>query len=406
MLAPNIIIPYDSTEASIPSGWTRDARFDSKFIKGAESSLASTGGATTHNHTANHTHVIDDHTHTISTGGPESAGTHSMGTSGSQQDVSHDHEGESNNPAGTPTTSATNVTFSTESNLPQYYDVLFIKSDAYNLIPQNGLIFRSSSRPVLTYHSASEDKFLRGADVSTDAGGTGGNQTHAHTQSHTHTPPTHYHAGVTDVSNDASGEDGQSSPGLAPNTHTHNFDLASSTQNMQSNTDNSGTTSLEPLHRELMVYEATSNSVVMVGDIALTTETTNPIGWITCDGTNGTPDMDGYYIKNVASPSGTAGANTHTHTFNHGHAASGSHTHSTGTLTSNSGTQGGHNGSGRSGIENHQHKLDAVSTESVGYQTATVSTTSVNNEPPYIQVKFIMATNAALTSCAALISLL
>ena len=68
MLNPDIIIPYDGVHASIPSGWSRDTRFDGRYVKATTSSWGSTGGASTHTHTvSSHTHTYSNNGHTHDT---------------------------------------------------------------------------------------------------------------------------------------------------------------------------------------------------------------------------------------------------------------------------------------------------------------------------------------------------
>ncbi|SVD31372.1 uncharacterized protein METZ01_LOCUS384226, partial [marine metagenome] len=62
---------WPASHGSIPSGWTRNTNFDTRFIKSQSGSTDpnSNGGSGTHNHSAggNHTHTVDGHTHTGNT---------------------------------------------------------------------------------------------------------------------------------------------------------------------------------------------------------------------------------------------------------------------------------------------------------------------------------------------------
>lgn len=393
MLTPATIIPFDGNHADIPDGFTRDTRFDGKFPKGASSSFGDTGGSNAHTHTATHTHTVATHTHTATASGRIDGSTYGMGTSGSRVNQDHFHAGPTSNnttgDSGTETSGSTAASLASTSNLPSYYEVIFIKPTSFAAIPTNGMIYHTGTRVGMDYHTASENKFLRGAGTGANAGGTGGAASHAHTQSHTHTANAHSHATGLLRYDRGEGEDGGSSPDMAHEWHTHTFTVQNSTQNMNANTTNSSTTNHEMLHRTLKHYKATTNIYPTIGDIVITTETTNPSGWATCDGTKSTPDMVGYYVKNTQTANQTAGANTHSHTLSHSHTGSGTHTHTANNPTGYSGTVGGRHGSGKTGVANHRHNITGISSVTANYNTTVATSTTVNNEPEYILVKFI-----------------
>jgi hypothetical protein len=152
---------------------------------------------------------------------------------------------------------------------------------------------------------------------------------------------------------------------------------------------------------------------------------TIPAGWLFCDGTNGTPDLRGYFMGGVGTGGTvglTGGASTATATTS----SAGSHTHggNTGsagghTPTGSTDVQGSHNHSGFTGAgypggyggigfasgsaqhENtissdgvHQHTLSinavgphihSISADGVHTHSVTVATV-----PPYVQMAFIM----------------
>ena len=67
MISPGIILIWTGSNASIPSGFTRETSLDSKFPKawGAENPNT-TGGSDTHSHTSpSHTHTMVSHSHTV-----------------------------------------------------------------------------------------------------------------------------------------------------------------------------------------------------------------------------------------------------------------------------------------------------------------------------------------------------
>ena len=66
MLAPNLIIIWPGTHATIPSGYARETTLDGLYPKGAAAAANpnTTGGAATHTHSSpSHTHTIDSHNH-------------------------------------------------------------------------------------------------------------------------------------------------------------------------------------------------------------------------------------------------------------------------------------------------------------------------------------------------------
>jgi len=116
-----------------------------------------------------------------------------------------------------------------------------------------------------------------------------------------------------------------------------------------------------------------------------------PSGWNLCDGTNGTPNLIGKFIKSASTAGGTGGSNTHSHshTLSAGaHTLSiaemPSHTHlSGGPNTLAGGNHGGYyNGYGyytgsEGGSSSHSHSLSG-------------SITSGSNEPAYFELCYIM----------------
>ena len=65
----NIILIHIGSNATIPTGWTRETSLDSKFAKawGAENPNI-TGGADTHTHTSPpHSHSVSAHAHSFTT---------------------------------------------------------------------------------------------------------------------------------------------------------------------------------------------------------------------------------------------------------------------------------------------------------------------------------------------------
>lgn len=119
-----------------------------------------------------------------------------------------------------------------------------------------------------------------------------------------------------------------------------------------------------------------------------------PAGWHICDGNDGTPDLRGKYVVGISGdtdrvPTGNA---THSHT-NSSVVGGGSHVHDVtgsiaGTVTD---VDVSDTGSGTSGIsKTHSHIVDLDLPSSGTHQHTTSNTNPANNDPPYLQVYFIM----------------
>ncbi len=117
----SVIMMWTGTNATIPTGWSRETTLDTKFPNGAATSTqgGDNAGATTHTHTSTtHTHTIATHTHTYSL-------LASASTSDGRADGSiltrdgHTHTGTSSSISGG-TTGTTAVTYGSVSNNPPF----------------------------------------------------------------------------------------------------------------------------------------------------------------------------------------------------------------------------------------------------------------------------------------------
>ncbi|HYD35565.1 MAG TPA: hypothetical protein VD999_05835 [Vitreimonas sp.] len=409
MLTPNVTIPYDSTHASIPGGFSRETTLDGKYPKGAPNltNPGGAGGASTHTHTSpSHSHSFASHTHNIST----SSNFHQLLIPNNQSDSggssigrgTHSHTG-TTSALTSETVSSEAVTYSSQSNDPPYYEVIFIKSVGYNSLPNNAMLLNSAtSRNGMSFHTASANRFLKGAGTGANAGGTGGSLTNSHTVSHTHST-SHGHTGTT--GNNSGGtidrQSGSNTPqGLS--THSHAFLLDNASVTSDSNSAiTSQSESVQPAFRTLNAFKNTSGSSIglLPGDIAMWLQSlaTIPIGWVLCNGSNGTPDMRDQFLKIPASASATTtgGSNTHTHAAqSHTHTVS-SHTH-TGSVSpavettsrKASGDQGDCWG-GPNATEIPNHTLSSISSTAGSLQAANTTANSSDNQPEYITVAFI-----------------
>lgn len=395
MLPPNSIIPYDSTHASIPTGFTRDARFDDRFVKGAKTALASFGGTSTHTHSsAAHSHTMVSHTHTMKlyaySGPGEDAAGGSNGT-----DTGHSHWGDTpkTSTAMSGGTLSNTVTYPASSSLPAYYSFIFIKANSYISFPTNGIILTSAAtRTNASFHAASASKHMRGASSNADAGTTGGTDTHTHDVSHTHTGVVHSHTGTSEVDSSNINLNLSSGNKHATGNHSHTLYWENYTLTGSAATLTSSSGSSIPLSKNVNLFKVTTPTLPIPGDIVLTIDETVPLGWITCDGNNGTPNLDGYYLRNKASAGAgvtESGANTHTHAANNSHShGTAAHTHTA--STSNFAGNGETGVSSSAASQSHSHQTKDSSSNTASWNSTQVSASSEENqEPPYIKVQFI-----------------
>lgn len=119
-----------------------------------------------------------------------------------------------------------------------------------------------------------------------------------------------------------------------------------------------------------------------------------PSGWELCNGSNGTPDLRGLFVigASVDGDRQAVGDATHVHT-NSVAQADGSHVHDItgsigGTVTS---TGVSDVGSGNSGISpTHSHVVDVDFADSGTHTHTTSDANPTNNNPPHVQVYYIM----------------
>lgn len=400
MLSPNIIIPYDGTHASIPANFTRDTTLDGLYPKATADSTDpnTTGGASTHTHTSPaHSHTLNSHTHAFTLNG-WSGGDFNGSTNTPNETLQdgHTHSGTSGAPSGG-TTNTTAATYGAASNDPPYYTVIFIKSAAYNAIPVNGMVLKeATTRTDFSFHAASASRYLKGAATAADAGDTGGSYTNTHDLTHTHTTNTHTHSATSGTSPNQNRHKRPSGSGGFMGNHTHTFSFDGGTAPIDSYTSSLVTVeTVEPAYKTLnaFVNDTAGPKLPLPGDIAMWTGTlaTIPVGWVLCDGTNGTPDMRSKFLKMNASAttSSTGGSNTHTHASqSHTHTSTGTHTHTAPNQTGvGPNYDGDSTGEGRS-LFSGSHTVTVTAT-SASYASSTTTADSSNNEPSYRTVAYI-----------------
>jgi len=347
-----------------------------------------------------------------------------MTTNGGYDDGSgHEDNGDGDNSQAPGDNHTHNGTFSTTSltgdlsdsisyqavsanSKPPYYDVIFIKSDGYNFVPDGVIVFSGLETLPAGFSRCDgangtpnlKEKYLHGAGTGEDSGATGGTLRHTHNIGHTHTSVSHYHRASSPDSGGGKYLD-PSSGTQADANHGHVFNTPSST--LSSNAYSATYTSpgdIEPLYKNLDLIENTSGSGKLPKNIIglwLGESTDIPIGWDLCDGTKDTPNLTNFYAKmpTLASNIGDQdGANAHVHSASnsHTHTATGTHTHSTGTVisgTSGNGLTGG--GDNHLAPAGHHHTIQSIGTATATWGNATISGNSTNSEPAYRVVAFI-----------------
>lgn len=400
-----VIMIWTGTNATVPSGWSRESDLDEKHPKawGAENP-DTTGGTDTHSHTSDaHTHTMASHSHYVYT---NYAGNQSNDSDSDGSELCHDHT-HSFPVAGVTGGSLSSVTstYGSFSNEPPYYSVIFIKSGGYRLIPQNAVCYFNSATLPTNYlicdgtnsTPALSNKYLRGAKAGNDAGSTDGSTTNIHTLTHTHTESSHYHSQSVNGYLSDGGHRGQSGSGHVYLSHSHSVTLSSTSAGTISNpTALTTAETVEPAYKKMIAIQNTSLPSLPKGVIGLWlgTVASVPVGWAICDGTNGTPDLTDKFIKvaaNTGELGNTGGSNTHTHAAQvHSHTGA-SHTHSdNGSDLNHYEWQAGVGGG--TAVMNQgafPHSITSVSSTAVTWNNTNTTANSSDNQPAYRTVVYI-----------------
>lgn len=399
-----VILIWTGTNATIPTGWSRETALDDKFPKGhGAEDPNTTGGSNTHTHTSpSHTHPLTAHTHTYTSSACDNNWNEQTGSN--LPSGKHTHTGTTDNSSSV-NSSGTAVTYASSSSEPPYYTVIFVKPSGVGAPLPAGICahYYGSSAPALwNFCNGSNstpdlrDKYLKGASTGADAGTTGGGTSHNHTITHGHTGTAHTHTYTTDTLSALTGRNSGGSDGALQSSHNHTGTSGNSSVNTI--TDYSGTLTLtdvvEPAYKKLGVIKSTSGSLTKgivglwlgtVGDI--------PANWVLCDGNNGTYDLRDKFVKIGAALSNnneTGGANTHTHAaVVHSHTGA-SHTHSIGPLT-HGGASGGTETSGSFGpiLSGNVHPAFNVNATTSAWGDSNTTADSSANQPAYITIAYI-----------------
>jgi hypothetical protein len=397
---PNgVIFMWTGTNSTIPSGWSRVTDLDNKFPRVIDTgdTINATGGSATHTHTSPlHSHNFDDHTHqfTLST----SSGGGRDGGNGDRTGVREAHS------HGTTTSGAiTNagvaqvaVTYSAVSNNPPYYEVIFITPTTYaGGLPNNAVSFMDGTDlKNLTLCDGNNStpnllgQFIKGANTSADAGGTGGSTTNSHTINHTH-GVSHQHAAVyTATVNSGVSLNTPSPTDGAKNNHNHLVGLDNAA--LTSDTNSSISAQVEtviPPYVDLLIGQNKTGGVLMLPGMVgmwLGLEANIPGDW----------DIQTKYGRllrgsNASNVGNTGGSATHSHASqSHTHTIA-PHTHTIPDIYHINEDVRDSSGSTKYATSSTPHPASNSASSTANLQTGSTTADTANNMPEYRNVALI-----------------
>jgi hypothetical protein len=408
-----IIINWAGTLASIPDDWllcngnNSTPNLLGKYLLsvGASEDPGTTGGASTHTHTSpEHNHTQDGHTHSGQTGTCSQFVGKGNNSTCAKATHSHTYTTDSTTPSNTVTT----VTVEAASNEPTYYKIAPIldSSVAGVQYPAGSLLFWNlTTLPVgwslCDGNNGTPDlrnKFLKCVDSAENPGATGGASTHTHTTTaHNHTQNGHSHTGTTSGPSETTY--GFGGGGFPSNTHTHSFTSDATTATNQTATPDMDTINGEPTFKKLLIIKNTGVANRPKYSICIWTGTIAniPLGYVLCNGSNGTPDLRDYFIKGALDSSellNTGGSSVHAHTANSHNHAQDSHTHPLAALAHSSQAtvwQSSQYYTATPANSSHAASTIPAATGTNQATTITISNCSSQaNYPPYYKVAYIM----------------
>jgi hypothetical protein len=401
----DIICLWPGSVASIPAGWSRASTLDKKHLKGITDNTTDPGGtggtashthsSPVHNHVSGHTHQVSGVAYnpnlvTASSGTVTGSHGHNAGTSSNFN---------SNNDNST-------VTLNAASNDPAYLTAIAIKASGASDFPDGCMLLFNDLVPPAGWSLCDGSggttdmsaKYMKIADSGLGGGSTGGGNTHTHTNAnHNHTFPSHTHTGNVASTSGSTGGGGSPTRSLMK-THNHAYTTDGNTDSSSSDSVTIGTNSLEPLYITIAIIENTSGAGSLeYGLIAIWIGLliNIPADWVLCDGTNGTPDLTGKFIKGTKTSIGDTGGNTSVHTHSpstHTHTHTG-HNHS-GSTTGPAGSSGAVvQGTGQRGANlSHTHVLSVGTvppTCSAYTITLNALSSTADQLPEYYEVAYI-----------------
>jgi len=409
MITNGVIFIWTGTNASIPAGWSRVTDLDDRFPKGNLDGLTNpnvTGGALTHTHTGtSHNHTMASHTHTTSYAPSNNLNSTLTESGNDGAENGHTHIAVTSSGPVNVSVSSSSVTYSSVSNNPNFYTVIYITpsttaggipnlsvglSDDSSFVNNTGKYNGyyncdgNNSTPNLT------QRYLAGASTGANAGTTGGSQTNSHTLTHTHTV-SHNHSdqqsgtvtpATITVNRSGSGSD------CPTETHTHNTSYSSTNTDTSDSPSTSTPENVEPAYKALLAIQNRSlTTYTPVGIIGLWLGTLANIP----QNFEIVSSMYDRHLKigSVVGDIGvTGGSNTHTHaSSSHTHNAI-SHTHTI-SVANHSSTSDNSGSAPRTSLRSHGHPGSSATSVNAVLDSANTSADSSSNEPEYRTVAFI-----------------
>lgn len=408
-----IIVGWPSTNASIPTGYTRATAYDGRYVKEIATSATNpgaTGGSSSHNHSYSaHSGHTYSHSHSWPTSGTASVNLQSGNTQ--QVSIATDtHTHPLSDPGATSTVgSGGPANYDAASVEPPNLVVIFITSNGTAGIPANALGYFNAAAPTnFAAYSNGTNRLWKGAATGGDGGGTGGTgDSHTHTSaSHTHSVNAHTHsvafgsasATVQGVSGAIGSSGNHVHPGVTSDSQ------ASGTSDSASESTASG--DMTPPWYKILTIQNTSGTPQSppLGLIAIWDGTlvSIPAKWHLCDGTSGTPNLSqGLYVRGAASSGEvgtTGGATTHTHSgAGHTHGSSGIAAHSHGGIGASASSDINSIDSGGVATARGSHgHASGGSSSTVGIGSSTSQSISAgansSNDPVFTAVAYIQYT--------------
>lgn len=246
-----------------------------------------------------------------------------------------------------------------------------------------------------TFETDLDDYFVIGheiADLSTARGAA----THSHTNPALNSTGTHSNHTASSTQAAHSGSvNAWDSPGSGKYVPGHTHNIASLTGqtaaggHTHTNNDTDPASNL-PKYIRLRWIRALTQRDAPVGAIVMQSVSATALGddWKVCDGTDGTPDMRGYFVYGGTGVNG--GAESHSHTSPNTESAGG-HTHNVSVLTNEQDEDdlSGSSGTGVPVARKHTHSATAQSSTG-GAHTHGVGVSGTDTVlPPYIQLYYV-----------------
>ena len=411
----NVIVIWPGNNSAIPSGWSRVTALDSKMTKGvadASTNAGTSAGGSSHTHTSSsHTHAQPSHTHSGNTGNATSySSTNQSGSvSYAQRGCRRQHSHNFTLPAAAgPTSGGADISWAASAIEPPYYEVIYIKSDGSgDGFPDDCIVYYDSGTDPTdwTQHSASVDKYFRGAGSGGNGGGTGGNASHTHSYvDHQHNFGAHVHPSGNSGGVNTAFDHGNGAQWFPDTNHTHAMNATSSSgagtsPNAGSNATSGGQTNAPARTIMNAIQNDSGGSVwledaycLWVGNIA-----DIPDSFTIADGNNSTRNLLGKFILNDAGNNAGHGGTTTGSTHGHntaGHTPTCAHGHSGMTFAAHNtiNYQNWNTVQQDLYIRGHDHDNPTVSNSDPGLSsTSPALTDNTTAEPSHVAVAYIMS---------------